>query len=478
MRPPGECSRHDDASVSLGAVIGVAERVVVIGANAAGMSAASQAMRSRGDKLEIVAFERGSYSSYSACGIPYWVAGDVPDAESLVARSPRAHRANGIDLRMFTDVEAIDVQAAKVSVRDLASGRRYREGFDHLVIATGAVPARPPVAGGDSRGVFGVQTLDDGAALLAGLERLRPRCAVVIGGGYIGVEMAEALARRHVAVTVVDRAAQPMSMLDLDMGELVHQAMEKVGINVRTDTTVTGFDTDGEGRVRSVVTSDGAVTADVVVLGLGVQANTVLAREAGLPLGDHGGIRTDTQMRVLGHDRVWAGGDCVEVLNLVSGQYQHIPLGTHANKHGRVIGRNIAGSYITFPGVVGTAVSKVCNLEIARTGLRERDATYAGFGYVTVTVQSGTRAAYFPGTQHLTVKMTAERHTGRLLGAQIVGNKGSAKRIDTAAIALWNQMTVEEMTALDLGYAPPFSPVWDPMLVAARRASAAVRAAT
>ncbi|HJW35980.1 MAG TPA: FAD-dependent oxidoreductase, partial [Actinomycetes bacterium] len=405
------------------------------------MSAASQAKRLQGEAIEVVAFERGAHSSYSACGIPYWVAGDVGDGEQLVARTPEAHRANGIDLRMLTDVEAIDLQAGTVAVRDLAAGRRYREGFDHLVLATGAVPVRLPLPGGDATGVFGVQTLDDGAALLAGLERLRPRRAVVIGGGYIGVEMAEALARRQVAVTVVDQAPQPMSTLDPDMGELVHEAMEKLGIDVHTDTAVTGFDTDGDGRVRSVLTTDGAVPADAVVLGLGVRPNTALARQAGLPLGDHGGIRTDMQMRVLGHEQLWAGGDCVEVLNLVSGQYQHVPLGTHANKHGRVIGHNIAGSYATFPGVVGTAVSKVYNLEIARTGLRERDANQAGFGYVTVTIRSGTRAAYFPGTQRLTVKMTAERHTGRLLGAQIVGNEGSAKRIDTAATALWNHMT-------------------------------------
>jgi NADPH-dependent 2,4-dienoyl-CoA reductase/sulfur reductase-like enzyme len=459
-------------------VIGVGERIVVVGANAAGMSAASQAKRLRGDELEVVAFERGSHSSYSACGIPYWVAGDVADGENgLVARSPEDHRAKGIDLRMLTNVEAIDVQAGNVTVRELDSGRRYHEGFDHLVLATGAVPVRPSVPGGDAGGVFGVQTLDDGAALLVGLERLRPRHAVVIGGGYIGVEMAEALTRRRIAVTVVDRAPQPMSTLDPDMGELVHQAMEEVGIDVRTDATVSGIDVDGGGRVRSVVTSDGTVPADVVVLGLGVRPNTALADQAGLPLGDHGGLRTDSQMRILGHDRVWAGGDCVEVLNLVSGQYQHIPLGTHANKHGRVIGHNIAGSYATFPGVIGTAMSKVCNLEIARTGLSERDATQTGFGHVTVSVQSGTRAAYFPGTQRLTVKMTAEGHTGRLLGVQIVGNEGSAKRIDTAATALWNHMTVEEMTTLDLAYAPPFSPVWDPILVAARQASAAVRAA-
>jgi NADPH-dependent 2,4-dienoyl-CoA reductase/sulfur reductase-like enzyme len=458
-------------------VIGLTERMVIIGGDAAGMSAASQAKRLAGDTLQVLAFERGAHSSYSACGIPYWVAGDVGDGEQLVARTPEAHRANGIDLRMLTDVEGIDIGAGTVEVRDLASGRRYRESFDHLVIATGAVPVRPPLPGCDATGVFGVQTLDDGAALLAGLERLRPQRAVVIGGGYIGVEMAEALARRQVAVTVVDQAPQPMSTLDPDMGELVHQAMEELGIDVHTGTAVTGFDTDGDSRIRSVLTDGGAVAADVVVLGLGVRPDTALAAQAGLPLGDHGGIRTDMQLRVLGHEQVWAGGDCVEVLNLVSGQYQHVPLGTHANKHGRVIGHNVAGSYATFPGVVGTAVSKVYDLEIARTGLRERDAAHAGFGYVTVTIRSGTRAAYFPGTQRLTVKMTAERHTGRLLGAQIVGNQGSAKRIDTAATALWNHMTVEEMTALDLAYAPPFSPVWDPILVAARQASAAVRAA-
>jgi len=446
-----------------------------VGADAAGMSAASQAKRIAGDEVQIVAFERGAHSSYSACGIPYWVAGDIDKPERLIARSPQAHRRNGIDLRMRSEVEEIDLAAGQVAARDLASGRSYREGFDSLVIATGAVPVRPSLPGVDADGVFGVQTLDDGAALLADLERARPRRAVVVGGGYIGVEMAEALVRRGVAVTVVDQAAQPMTTLDPDMAASVHQAMEDLGIEVHTDTAVTGFEAAADGRIRSVLTAHGSIPADVVVLGLGVRPNTVLGQHAGLPLGDHGGLRTNVQMQILGHDQVWAGGDCVEVLNLVSGQYQHVPLGTHANKQGRVIGHNLAGSYATFPGVVGTAVSKVCHLEIARTGLRERDARRAGFAYVTVTVRSDTKAGYFPGARPMTVKMTAERRSGRLLGAQIVGNEGSAKRIDTAATALWNRMTVEDMTALDLGYAPPFSPVWDPILVAARQAAAAVR---
>jgi NADPH-dependent 2,4-dienoyl-CoA reductase/sulfur reductase-like enzyme len=453
------------------------ERIVVIGADAAGMSAASQAKRIAGDAIEIVAFERGAYSSYSACGIPYWVAGDVDAPERLVARPPDAHRRNGIDLRMRTEVEKIDLEAGRVLAHDLAAGRSFWEGFDSLVIATGAVPVRPPLPGVDAAGVFGVQTLDDGAALLADLDRTQPRRAVVVGGGYIGVEMAEALVRRGVTVIVVDQAAQPMTTLDPDMGAAVYRAMEDIGIDVRTGTTVIGFETGNNHRIRSVLTADGSIPADVVVLGLGVRPNTALAQDAGLPLGDHGGLRTNVQMQVLGHDHIWAGGDCVEVLNLVSGQYQHVALGTHANKQGRVIGHNLAGSYATFPGVVGTAVSKVCHLEIARTGLRERDATRAGFEYVTVTVRSTTKAGYFPGTQRMNVKMTAERSTGRLLGVQIVGQQGSAKRIDTAATALWNRMTVEEMTALDLAYAPPFAPVWDPILVAARQAAGAVRQA-
>ena len=309
------------------------------------------------------------------------------------------------------------------------------------------------------------------------LRRAQPRQAVVAGGGYIGVEMAGALARRGVAVTVVDQAAQPMTTLDPDMGAAVHRAMEGTGIDVRTGTAVTGSETGRNHKIGSVLTGDGSIPADVVVLGLGVRPDTSLARDAGLPLGDHGGLRANVQMQALGHDHIWAGGDCVEVLNLVSGQYQHVALGTHANKQGRVIGHNLAGSYATFPGVVGTAVSKVCHLEIARTGLREIDATRAGFEYVTVTVRSGTKAGYFPGTQQMTVKITAERCTGRLLGVQIVGYEGSAKRIDTAAAALWNRMTVEEMTGLDLAYAPPFAPVWDPILVAARQAAGAVRQA-
>ncbi|WP_406291013.1 FAD-dependent oxidoreductase [Embleya sp. NBC_00896] len=433
------------------------------------MSAASQARRRRGeDDLEIVVVERGRYSSYSACGIPYLVSGDVDGPDALIARSPEEHRKRGIDLRMGTEAEGIDLDRREIAIRDLATGRADRVGFDQLVIATGAVPIRPPLPGIDAPGVYGVQTLDDARELLDWLAP-RHRKAVVIGGGYIGIEMAEAMVRKGLEVTVVDRSAQPMSTLDPDMGALVHEAMEGLGIDVVTETEVVAIEVV-DGRASAVLTADGRFPADIVVLGLGVRPNTALARAAGLPLGDSGGLVTDLRMRVT-PDGVWAGGDCVEVLDLVSGRRRHVALGTHANKHGRVIGTNIGGDYATFPGVVGTAVSKVCDLEIGRTGLREKDAAAAGYEFTTATIESTGRAGYYPGARSMKVKMIAERSTGRLLGVQIVGRDGAAKRIDTAAVALTHRMTVEEMTALDLGYAPPFSPVWDPILVAARKAA-------
>ncbi|PJN30221.1 flavoprotein oxidoreductase [Streptomyces sp. CB02613] len=458
------------------------ERLVVIGGDAAGMSAASQARRLKArDALEIVAFERGHFTSYSACGIPYWVGGDVEERDDLIARTPGEHRERDIDLRMRTEVTELDVAGQRVRALDRESGKTYWTGFDKLVIATGARPVRPALPGMDAAGVHGVQTLDDGQALLDSLDALRsgegPRRAVVVGAGYIGVEMAEAMLKRGFEVTVLNRGEQPMATLDADMGRLVHDAMDGLGITTVNGAAVTKILADRDGRVTEVVTEAGTYPADVVVLGIGVEPETALACEAGLPVGPHGGLLTDLAMRVVGHDNIWAGGDCVEVLDLVAGRTRHIALGTHANKHGQVIGSNVGGGYGTFPGVVGTAVSKVCDLEIARTGLREKDARAVGLRYVTATIESTGRAGYYPGAKPMTVKMIAELRTGRLLGVQIVGRDGAAKRVDVAAVALTAGMTVEQMTALDLGYAPPFSPVWDPVLVAARKTVAAVRGA-
>jgi len=456
-------------------------KLVVIGGDAAGMSAASQARkRLPADRLPITVFERGHFTSYSACGIPYWIGGFVTDRDALVTRDPASFRALGIDVRMRHEVVGIDLDRREVIARDLDSADEVREGFDQLMYAAGAVPVTPGWADVDVGGVFGVQTLDDGAAIHAWLDRVpAPRRAVVIGGGYIGVEMAEAMVRRGLDVTLLEKSAQPMSSVDPDMGARVAEAVRGLGITVHTGAHVEGLDTEG-GRVRAVVTPDGALPADIVVLGLGVRPNTKLAADSGIPLGVTGGLRTDLRMRVTGGaalDGVWAAGDCVQSVHRVSGQPVHVPLGTHANKQGRVAGINIGGGYATFPGVIGTAVTKVCELEVARTGLTEKEAAAAGYAFVAASVDSTSRAGYYPGAASMTVKLIAEKRTGLLLGAQIVGREEAAKRIDSLAVAVWNRMSVEEMTALDLSYAPPFSPVWDPVLIAARKATDAVHAA-
>ena len=453
------------------------ERLVVVGGDAGGMTAASQARRRRpSDELEIVAFERGEHVSYSACGIPYFIAGDVADLDELVARTPEAHRANGIDLHLRHEVVGIDVERRTVRVADLErDGAERDEPFDSLVYATGSVPIRPDLPGADADGIHGVQTLDDGARVRRALEtRPKPQRAVVVGGGYIGLEMAEAFVKHGLDVTLIEGAAHPMTTLDPDMGALVTDALRGLGITVHEGERVRAFGTDSSsGRVSSVVTGEREVPADIVLLGLGNRPNVELARDAGIPLGPSGGVAVDRRM-MTEVPAVWAAGDCVESFHRVSRRPVVIALGTHANKQGRVAGINIGGGYATLHGVVGTAVSKICDYEVARTGLSEREAAAAGFQHVTAVVEGTTRAGYFPGAQPIRIKMVAERRTGRLLGAQIIGREGAAKRIDVLALALWREMTVEELLGVDLSYAPPFSPVWDPVLIAARKAFEAV----
>ncbi|MBB2914425.1 NADPH-dependent 2,4-dienoyl-CoA reductase/sulfur reductase-like enzyme [Streptosporangium becharense] len=447
----------------------MAERLVVIGGDAAGLSAASQARDRRGpDDLRIVAFEKGAHAAYSACGIPYLVGGEVTDVESLVARRPEVFRDElAIDLRLRSEVVEIDLGRRAVEVHDHRDGERRWEPFDQLVVATGAVPVRPDLPGATAEGVHGVQTLDDGIAILRTLRERRPETAVVVGAGYIGLEMAEALVRRGLKVSLVDAAEQPMGTLDPDMGALVADALRDLGVEVHLGERIEGFAESG-GRVTAARTENLELPADVVVLGLGTRPNSGLAEAAGIPVGETSGIVTDRRMQT-SVEGVWAAGDCVETFHLVSRRPVAIALGTHANKQGRVAGINIGGGYAAFPGVLGTAVSKICEYEVARTGLSSAEAAGAGFETVEETVESTTRAGYYPGARRMRTKMIAERGTGRLLGAQIIGGEGAAKRIDVLAVAVWHGMTVEEMTGLDLSYAPPYAPVWDPVLITARK---------
>lgn len=447
------------------------QRLVVIGGDAGGMSAASQARRRKSpEELEIVAFERGNFTSYSACGIPYFVGDVIPSWQRLIARPPKVFRDKySIDARTRHEVTSIDVDGKSVEVVNLETGEQTSASYDYLLIATGAVPLRPPLEGIDSKSIFGVQTLDDGIALKTALEQEAPSCAVIVGGGYIGLEIAEAFAHKGLKVSLVEGAPQPMTTLDPDMGALVADAMRGMGIDVHTSEPVKGFDTKN-GAVQAVVTEAGTIPADMVVLGLGARPNSALASAADIRVGETtGGIDVTDRMQTSAPG-VWAAGDVVEKLHRVSGKKVAVPLGTHANKEGRVAGIDITGGDASFPGIVGTAVAKVCDVEISRTGLKETDARALGFDVMTAIVDSTTRAGYFPGAAPIKTKVVFERGTGRLLGAQIVGREGAAKRIDVCAVALWNDMTVGEMLNLDLSYAPPFSPLWDPVLVAARQA--------
>jgi NADPH-dependent 2,4-dienoyl-CoA reductase/sulfur reductase-like enzyme len=453
----------------------VTERLVVIGGDAAGMSAASQARRLRGvDDLEILVFERGPFTSFAACGIPYWIAGFIPERDQLIARAPEVFREKqDIDVRTRHEVIGIDTAARSVTVRDLDAGDEQEHGYDQLLIATGATPMRPPVPGMDAAGVLGVQTLEHGQQVLDALADRSPQRVVVIGAGYIGIEMAEAMKVRGLEVHVVDMAPQPMSTLDEEVGALVADAMRGMGLDLHLGVPVEGIETGDDGWVRAVATAEGTIDADLVVLGTGTRPFSDLARDAGVPIGPSRGIVTDRKQRTP-VDGVWAAGDCAETFHRVSKQPVSLALGTIANKQGRIAGLNLGGSYGSFPGVLGTAVTKVCEVEIARTGLGERAAREAGFEPVAATIDAKTRAHYYPGAKPITIKVIAERGTGKLLGAQIVGEEGAAKRIDVFATALWNEMGVDDLLNVDLSYAPPFSPVWDPVLIAARQADGAV----
>lgn len=444
------------------ASVSMADRLIVVGGDAAGMAAAMQARR-RLPYLEIVALEKGAWTSYSACGIPYLVAGDVGALEDLVARSPQEFREqHRVDVRLHHEVLAIDHAARRVEVRDHQRHRTIQLDYDRLHIATGARPTRPPLPGIDLDHVKGVQTLADAQGLLEHARTSQCRSVVVVGGGYIGLEMAEAFVRWGAQVTLLEGSTQLMRTLDPDMAERLVSPMRGMGIDVRLQTAVEGFEPG------QVLLADGArLPADVVVLGLGVQPNAELLAAAGAHTGPRGALVVDRRQRTT-LDGVYAAGDCCQSISIVSGRAIHVALGTVANKQGRVAGINLGGGYATFAGVAGTAITKVCHLGVARTGLTEREAAEEGFEAVATTIHTTTTAGYMPSAEPVWVKLVAERNTGRVLGAQIVGGANGAKRIDTVATALHGRMTIGDLLDLDLAYAPPFSGVWDPIAIAAR----------
>jgi NADPH-dependent 2,4-dienoyl-CoA reductase/sulfur reductase-like enzyme len=353
-------------------------------------------------------------------------------------------------------------------VQNLETGKKWWESYDHLVVATGAVPICPDVPGADAQGIYGVNSLKTAIKIKEILDHKTLKRAVVVGGGYIGLEMAEALILGGLTVSLVERATEVMNTLDVDMGALVSAALEETGVRLYRQESLQGFETQ-DNRVKAVITDQREIPADIVILGMGVRPNSDLAEQAGLPLGEKDAIKVNDRLQTA-DENIWAAGDCVESFHLVSKKPFYVALGTVANKQGRVAGINIGGGKAIFPGAVGTAISKICKVGVARTGLQAKEIEQLGWDYVSTRIESKTRAGYYPDAEDITVKVLAEKGSGRLLGGQIVGQGDAAKRIDVLATALHAGFSVQEMIHLDLSYAPPFSPVWDPVLIAVRQA--------
>jgi NADPH-dependent 2,4-dienoyl-CoA reductase/sulfur reductase-like enzyme len=442
------------------------KRVVIVGGGAAGMSAAAKARR-MDSSLEIVVYERSGYVSYGACGFPYAIKGEIARVEDVVVRTPAQFAKQGIQAFVRHEVLAVDTAARTVRVRNRDSGAEFTEYWDELLLTAGGTPVRPPLPGLELPGVFALRSVEDALAIRGWVEERQPARGVIVGGGYIGLELAEALAARGVALTLVERLPQVIPTLDPELAAHVQAELERQGVDVRLGRTVEAL--AGDERVREAVVAGQRIPADIVILAVGVRPGVELARAAGVALGPTGAIAVDDHQRTSA-PHIWAAGDVAEAHHRVTGRPAWVPLGTTANKQGKVAGENLGGGDARFGGIVGTAVVKVFELEAASSGLSEARARAEGFAVQTVSATANSRAHYMPGHQEIHVKLVYEEGTRRLLGGQLVGREGVAKRIDTIAAALHGGWSVDELAELDLAYAPPFSPVWDPILVAANLA--------
>ncbi len=444
---------------------------VIIGGDAAGMSAASKIKRELQD-AEVIVFEKTQTISYSACGMPYWIGGTIQEEDDLLVMTPEtAREKRGIDVRLGHEAIAIDPAAKRVTVTDLTGGVTLEQTYDVLVIATGARAVLPPIPGMNLPGVFTLRAFGDSQSIYRYLAEFDPGHAVVIGGGYIGVEMAEALCDRELDVHIVEMLPQLMPNFDADMVEEATRHVTEQGVTLHMETRSEGVEQRGDRLVVKLSGGEEIVT-DLVIVSVGVRPNAEIAGEAGITLGSAGAIAVDDHMRTSATD-VYAAGDCVAYHHLVLGEPVWIPLAPSANKGGRVAGDNAAGADSTFPGILGTAVVKVFDYTMSTTGLTERAARESGkFGDAgedvgAAIITAYDRAHYWPGAAKMKVKLVFQKSTGAILGAQLVGKAGVNKRIDIVAAAIVGGLTVSDLGMMDISYAPPYSPVYDPLQVCA-----------
>lgn len=440
---------------------------LVVGGDAAGMSAASQIRRMK-PEASLLVLERGPFVSYAACGIPYLLGGEVESLEALQVFTPERFKSErNIDVRTGTEAVSVDAKQKRVTVRT-ADGATAELGYGSLLLATGASPIVPPWPGIELAGVLPLRHLVHAQQALARLASAKR--AVVVGAGYVGLEVAENLRLRGLEVTILEKLDAVMGGLHAEMSQTVIARLEKAGIAVRLGVTVQGFEGEG-GALRRVKTDAGDFDADLAIVSLGVRPNVDLAKSAGLALGAGGAIAIDARMRT-SDPSIYAAGDCAEALHRVTGKPAYVPLALGANRGGRVAGENMAGGEARFPGIVGSAVTRVYELVIARTGLVASELARLGTTYAVASVKAPSKAHYFPHHDPVRVELTYDPTDGRLLGALLWGVDPSlGKRNDVFATALAAGMTVDQVADLDLSYAPPFAPVWDPVLQAANKAA-------
>ncbi|WP_417344807.1 CoA-disulfide reductase [Ferrimonas sp.] len=438
-------------------------RIVIIGAEAAGMSAAAKARRTDRE-AEIIVFEQSQVVSFGACGLPYYIGDSFDDSGFMAERSVEQFRDSGIDLRVGHRVERVDMAKRTLLVTDLDKGHSFPQPFDKLMIATGAAPVAPPIDGLELDRVFFLKTLEDGLTIKPLLASDEVQDVVVIGAGYIGLEVAEALVHQGKRVRVIERAGRVLSeSFDAEISELMEAELIRQGVQLHLNESVTSL--EGEGQVRQVVSELGQYPADLVILATGVKPTTEFLADTGIDRLANGAIVIDPQGRT-SLPGVYAAGDCATVPHRVSGRPAYLPLATSANKLGRMIGENLCGREKVFPGTLGSAGVKVLGLEAGRTGLSEQEAQAQGLAFSTVVINDKNTTNYVPEQRDLRVKLVYRTEDKRLLGGQVAGGPGAVLRVDALAAAIVGGLTTEDLGMLDLVYAPPFARTWDALNVA------------
>ena len=439
-------------------------KVLIIGGVAGGATAAAR-LRRLDESAEIVILERSGFVSYANCGLPYYIGGVIRQKHRLTLQTPESFfRRFRIEVRVHNEVLAIHPEEKAVTVRELDTGREYRESYDKLILSPGARPVRPDTPGIDLPEIFTLRTVEDTFRIREYIDENKPRRAVVVGGGFIGLEMAENLIHAGVETTLLQRSGQVMPPLDADMAAMVHAELREKGVDLRLNTPISAYSKAADG-IHVHLKDGGEVVTDLVLLAIGVVPETHLAKDAGLALGQKDAIVVDEHMRTSQPD-IYAVGDAVEVRHIVSDRPALVSLAGPANKQGRIAADHICGRDSAFRGAQGSAVLQLFDLTIAATGLNEKAARAAGIAYDKVLTFSPDHATYYPGASNMTVKTLFDPETGRILGAQIVGCKGVDKRIDVLATAIRAGMTGADLEELELAYAPPYSSAKDPVNMA------------